>query len=47
MKGGRSPNPAIMTDKSTWSVELSKPLERVFTKLDSPVLFSDGVGMVV
>ena len=47
MKGGRSPNPAFKTDKSTWSAELSKPLERVFSKLDSPVLFSDGVGMVV
>lgn len=47
MKGGRSANPAFKTDKSTWSAELSKPLERVFSKLDSPVLFSDGVGMVV
>ena len=47
MKGGRSPNPAYKTDKSTWSAQLSKPLERVFSKLDSPVLFSYGLGMVV
>ena len=47
MKGGRSPDATFKTDKSTWSAELSKPLERVFSKLDSPVLFSDGLGMVV
>ena len=31
----------------TWSSDLFEPLERVFSKLDRPILIEDGIGMVL
>lgn len=51
MQGGKSPKEATQgafkTENVTWSSELFEPLERVFTKLDRPVLFEDGVGAIL
>lgn len=51
MQGGQAPRmtsqSAFKTENVTWSSDLFKPLERVFSKLERPILFEDGVGSVI
>jgi hypothetical protein len=51
MQGGKAPErtsqPAFRRKNVTWSAELFEPLERVFTPLERPVLFEDGIGAVL
>jgi len=51
MNGGVPPKSssqkAFKQENLAWSSDLFTPLERVFTKLDRPVLFEDGVGAVI
>lgn len=51
MQGGSPPadatQGAFKTKDIAWSKNLFEPLERVFTKLDRPVLFESGVGSII
>jgi len=38
---------AFKTNNVAWSKSMFEPLERVFTKLDRPILFEDGIGAVL
>lgn len=38
---------AFNTKNVAWSNNLFEPLERVFTKLERPILFEDGLGAVL
>lgn len=51
MQGGEPPRQAsqsaFKTGGVSWSKTLFEPMERVFTKLDRPVLFENGLGAVL
>lgn len=51
LQGGQAPAQAnqggFKTRDVAWSSNLFEPLERVFTKLDRPVLIEDGLGSVI
>jgi hypothetical protein len=47
MQGGESSLPTTRLNRTSWSANLFKPLERVFTKPVTPIVFEDGVGMIV
>lgn len=51
MQGGKAPKDtaqaAFKRTNTTWSSSLFEPLHRVFTPLERPVLFEDGIGALL
>jgi len=48
MQGGKRPaNSKASLSKVAWSSSLFTPLERVFSKIETPVMYEDGIGALL